>query len=129
MGWERSGLVEIPWSELLSQKTIVAPDGRSLPAQVVQSGSERRLLLEASAVPSLGYRAFPLVNSLASHEPEAAHFIVTPELLENSYYRMKLNPQGQILSLYDKTNHREVLTGPGNVLQLFEDRPLQGEAW
>jgi alpha-mannosidase len=50
-------------------------------------------------------------------------------LLENRFYRIRLNAHGQITSLFDKRNAREVLTAPGNVLQMFEDRSINGEAW
>src|SRR5215216_5388371 len=55
--------------------------------------------------------------------------MVTPTLLENRFYRLDLNSSGQITSLFDKRNQREVLTAPGNVLQIFEDRAINGEAW
>lgn len=31
--------------------------------------------------------------------------------------------------IYDKTAQREVLAGTGNVFQLFEDKPLNFDAW
>lgn len=48
---------------------------------------------------------------------------------ENPYYRMTLNPLGQIESLFDKRVGREVLTGKGNVLLAFEDYPACYDAW
>ena len=41
------------------------------------------------------------------------------------------NEQGQIERLYDKENKRSVLAEGerGNVLQMFEDKPLDNDAW
>ncbi|ANF95609.1 alpha-mannosidase [Paenibacillus bovis] len=47
------------------------------------------------------------------------------------FYEMEWNEAGQLTRLYDREAEREVLT-PGaraNVLQLFEDKPLNFDAW
>jgi alpha-mannosidase len=49
--------------------------------------------------------------------------IVTP------FYAIKWNDQGQIVSLIDRKVKREALCGPGNQLQIFEDRPHNLDAW
>ncbi len=56
---------------------------------------------------------------------------VGPSLLENRWYRLELNAQGQITRLYDKEQGREVLAAGerANVFQLFEDKPNNFDAW
>lgn len=54
---------------------------------------------------------------------------VTPTLLENRFYKLTLDTQGHMTFLWDKRSQREVWTAPGNVLQIFEDRSIDGEAW
>jgi alpha-mannosidase len=125
LAWPRAGLVEIPFSETLDGKTLSAGEGALL-SQVITSGEEKRLLLETGSIPSLGYRAFPIVSL---SQQEAGEMTVTPTLLENRFYRLHINARGQITSLFDKRNNREVLTAPGNMLQIFEDRSIDGEAW
>ena len=128
LAWARDGLIELPWTESWERKTLMLDDGNLLLSQMVGSGEDRRLLLEVRSIPSLGYRAFPIV--LRSHEePEDHKLTVTPTLLENHFYRLTLDSRGHITSLFDKRNGREVLAAPGNVLQIFEDRPSDGEAW
>lgn len=48
---------------------------------------------------------------------------------ENDYYILTLNNAGQIVKLFDKRVHREVLTDKGNVLIAFEDNPTKYDAW
>jgi alpha-mannosidase len=125
LAWPRQGLVELPWSEELDGKALSTDEGQLL-SQVVASGKEKKLLFETDSVPSLGYRAFPIV---AGSQQDAHEMTITPTLLENRFYRILLNAHGQITSLFDKRSGREVLTAPGNVLQIFEDRSINGEAW
>jgi alpha-mannosidase len=128
LAWSREGLIELPWSDSLADKTLSTEDGQLLLSQTIGSDEEKRLLLEVGSIPSLGYRAFPIASH--SREDAAGHEItVTPTLVENRFHRLTLDPRGQILSLFDKRSGRELLTAPGNVLQLFEDRSIDGEAW
>jgi len=55
----------------------------------------------------------------------------TEKRIENKYYVIKLDKNGQIASLYDKKNKREVLKKGqvANRLELYEDYPRQYDAW
>ncbi|MEM9344220.1 MAG: glycoside hydrolase family 38 C-terminal domain-containing protein [Pseudomonadota bacterium] len=50
-------------------------------------------------------------------------------VLENAMLRIDVNAAGQLVEVYDKTANRQVLSGLGNTLQVFEDRPLVWDAW
>ncbi len=50
-------------------------------------------------------------------------------VLENDRLRAAIGADGLIRSLIEKGPGREGLTGPGNRLQLFEDRPIANDAW
>jgi alpha-mannosidase len=52
-----------------------------------------------------------------------------PLVLENAHLRAELSPAGTVLSLIDKETGREALAAPGNQLELYEDRPVQFDAW
>ncbi len=50
-------------------------------------------------------------------------------VLENAHLRAALSPDGTLLSLVERSSGREALTDPGNRLELYEDRPLEFDAW
>src|SRR5205823_8033761 len=50
-------------------------------------------------------------------------------VLENALVRAELAEDGSLLSLVHKPTGRETLARPGNRLELYEDRPLQFDAW
>jgi alpha-mannosidase len=50
--------------------------------------------------------------------------------LENEFLKVRLDPKtGWITSLFDKVAQREVLAGPGNVLEAIVDEPKEMSAW
>lgn len=117
LSWPRSGLVELPCT----------PELEGLNIQKIEGG--RKALVPVSDVPSLGYRAYALAQQAAEEAP--AEMVVETGTLENRFYRIELNERGQMTSIYDKRCGREVLApnARGNVLQAFEDKPMNFDAW
>ena len=121
LSWPRSEPVEIAQAQA---------DKLGLPSQALANG---QALVRVEAVPSMGYRWFePDTNSQAK---PANGLSVSANLLENKFYRLELDDLGQISRLQDKTGYagagREVLRPGemGNVLQFFEDKPVEFDAW
>jgi alpha-mannosidase len=49
--------------------------------------------------------------------------------LENAHLRVQLGENGTVESVVDKATGREALAAPGNRLELYEDLPVQFDAW
>jgi alpha-mannosidase len=49
--------------------------------------------------------------------------------MENSMLRIEWDDRGLLTSIVDKEAQREVLNGPGNLLQLHDDNPALHDAW
>ena len=114
---------------------VAVPGGR---AGIYRDGEGNTLTAQAAGdvtyvavkhVPAMGASVI-LFEEAAEKEAEGCFRICGKEI-ETPYYRMSLNDAGQITELYDKTFDREVLAEGqrGNVLQMFEDKPLQYDAW
>lgn len=58
-------------------------------------------------------------------------FTLDDGMLETPYYRIHMNEEGNLTEIYDKENGRQVLRegGLGNVLTIYEDKPLGNDAW
>jgi alpha-mannosidase len=50
-------------------------------------------------------------------------------VLENEHLRAELGEDGSIRSLFHKASGRETLAEPGNRLELYDDRPVEFDAW
>jgi alpha-mannosidase len=141
--WERTepALAEIvvppdaatakPWAGTVR---MTDGEGKSIPAQVLQrrvqgEGVTFRVLFLAEGVPSLGYKLYRAVPAEEEGTVTAAVTAGANEL-ENEFLKVRLDPKtGWIASLYDKTARREVLAGPGNVLEAITDEPKEMSAW
>jgi alpha-mannosidase len=54
---------------------------------------------------------------------------VTDHRMENELLRVEWDDRGVLTSIWDKEARREVLSGPGNMLQLHDDNPKRWDAW
>jgi alpha-mannosidase len=66
------------------------------------------------------------VNVARSVDPEVS---VTDHTMENELLRVEWDDRGLLTSIWDKEVGREVLSGPGNLLQLHDDNPKKWDAW
>jgi alpha-mannosidase len=102
------------------------PDGKPVPTQVLsRSGNQVRLLFLAN-VPS---------TSLVTYDvrPEAAPagtgtLKAANNVLENDYFKVTIDANGDISSIYDKVNKQEALKAPAR-LALAYHNPGQFPAW
>jgi alpha-mannosidase len=124
LNWMRS---EVIYYSVESENCEVYDlDGNLLPSQIT---FDHQLCFLASNIPSLGYRVFWLCPqkklNLLVEDKNNSEFI-----LENNYIKVKINPEiGEIESIFDKNNQKEILQSSGNELQFFKDQGQYWDAW
>lgn len=101
---------------------VSGPNGKEVPAQI----SEGKVVFVAKA-PSVGYAVYE-VHASAGAPGEAAALQVSESSLENSYYRVKLNTDGDVASIFDKSLGKELLAAPAR-LAISYDNPEHWPAW
>ena len=72
-------------------------------------------------IPALGYKVV--------QKQSADECTVSPNSLENSRVKVVFDEKYNLVSVYDKQNGREALSGIGNELRAFEDFPRNSDAW
>lgn len=127
--WVREDLVQIEEAHLPSDSVFLDAEGNVLPAQY----SNGRWTVAVSNVPPLGsttirYRA---EAPSSSAKAEAAPFRLDGRTIKTPHYEIEWNEAGQLSRIYDLDNRRNVLAerSLGNVLQVFEDKPINFDAW
>jgi alpha-mannosidase len=124
LGKKRNDLIEFE-----SDNTVESlKDPIENKAYPVQKVSSNKYLAYVEDVPSKGYKAYALS---ADKIPGNTGMVVTEKRMENKFFDIVFNEKGNIQSIYDKVNKRNVLKPgqAGNVLQVFEDRPRSDENW
>ncbi|MNV23479.1 alpha-mannosidase [compost metagenome] len=124
--WELTELVEITIEPGMETGHWINTEGKPLQAQ--REGD--RWIIEVSDIPSLGYTTISFVADVNS-EPLSTPFKLNESGISTPHLEIAWNEQGQLSSIYDKHEQRQVLANGshGNVFQVFEDKPLAHEAW
>ncbi|MBN2431906.1 MAG: alpha-mannosidase [Acidobacteria bacterium] len=132
LAWPRSDFVQVALPAGHDQWRLLDHAGNELPLEVAAEPAPGRLMagFVAEEVPSVGYRLYEL-------RPEAPrisdqHLHARDLTLENTVHRLTVDSRtGHVISLFDKRLQREFVPAGGamNVLQAFEDRPENWDAW
>lgn len=101
---------------------FTTPDGIALPSQRCDGGYTVELETQALSVTGFCFKS-------GKGESKASPFSLNGDGIETPYYSIEFNEKGSIRSIFDKENNREVLKGDGNRLEIFEDKPIDHDAW
>ncbi|HEY6292376.1 MAG TPA: polysaccharide lyase family protein [Terriglobia bacterium] len=110
LSWKRSGLVA---TDLDAGDSVVEyPDKTPVALEVLtKHPGYNHVRFLAHDVPSLGYRCYQVVEPHEHSSPEPGEAsLPTADVLENTYYRIEVDPQaGAIKSVLDKQINRELV--------------------
>ena len=117
----RDDVVEAVIAGATQTVRVIGPDGKEVPAQAEAAG---KVLFVAQA-PSVGYAVYDVQPGASS---AASELHVSESSLENARYRVQLDQNGDVSSIFDKRLNRELLSGPIR-LAISTDNPRQWPAW
>lgn len=130
LAWQRTDLVRyaLPYDGQ-ADYVVVDEKGHEIPSQILHTGKYgRELLFIAHNVPSLGYATYEL------RRQKSATSVPTPRssawTIANDLFSVTVDStSGWVSSIRVAPGGREILSGPGNQLQLLEDLPTEYDAW
>jgi alpha-mannosidase len=106
---------------------VYDPKGKEVPSQI-QARQEGALdILFLAKAPSVGFSVYDV---RPSQDPcrIVTNLFVTDTTLENERYLVKLDENGDVRSLWDKTLQKEILGAPAR-LAFLKDAPAEWPAW
>jgi len=128
LAWERTDPIQV--------QAALAP---SLPhaQQATDWEGNTVFLLDGARLPPCGVQIVPVASDAWSGEasvlpvPRATYAYEETIILQNEYYELWIDAQGEISRLYDRRVERDILAPgqTGNQLIAYEDRPLNFDAW
>ncbi|MFD2611188.1 alpha-mannosidase [Paenibacillus gansuensis] len=127
VSWKRDGLALLQGADAeQSSARWTDSRGRLLVSQTDKQG----VWIKMAEVPPMGYQTIYPAGKAVQVSKELP-FRFTPTGISTPYYEMSWNECGQFTRIYDKQAAREVLKPEerGNVLQVYEDKPLDWDAW
>jgi alpha-mannosidase len=107
---------------------VIGPDGKDVPAQVEASENGPAKVLFLAKVPSIGFAVFDVQPSDSAPAASDSELQASKESLENSRYRVHVDENGDVSSIYDKKTSKELLHEPIR-LAIITDNPRQWPAW
>lgn len=126
LSWNRTDLINLTIPDDVTIQKIIDNKGK----EYIFQQNNNQVQLIAEDVPQSGYKTFWLHKGKSGKKTNSLK--ITETTLENKYFRIEINPDnGNIHKMYDKLNKREVFANgqEGNVLQFFEDKPAEWDAW
>ena len=102
---------------------VIGPDGKEVPSQLEASG---RVLFLAK-VPSVGFAVYD-VRPADAASAASSPLKVTESSLENARYRVAIDANGDVSSIYDKSIQHELLAAPAR-LALQTEHPFDWPGW
>lgn len=115
LGFQVSDIAEIELALPKAPKGVSVCDaeGRKVTAQLIEYKEGKAHILIDATVPPMGYAVYDVRTSGSTTEHQATE----ANTLENSLYKLTLDRNGDIVSLTDKKNHKE-LVKPGKAIRL-----------
>lgn len=108
--------------------TVYNEKGKKVPAQLIKYENGRAHILVAASVPASGYVVYDVREGGANARAAQS---ASGNVLENSVYKITLDKNGDIVSLMDKKNNKELVKeGKAIRLALFtENKSYNWPAW
>jgi alpha-mannosidase len=122
--WKQSGLVWIQ-GEDVGRFSWKAEDGRELLVQQSKEGC----WIKIDNIPSLGFTRITCERKII--EEKQGKITFGRNSVHSPFYDVEWDDKtGHLKRIFDKTYDREVLSSKkGNVFQVFEDKPIDFDAW
>lgn len=126
--FEVTDIVEISFEGMPANASVYDNNGKRVPSQMVVEDGVRKLLVSATVAP-VGYAVYDVRKGGSSKA--SAVLKASDKGMENSVYKLAFDANGDICSIVDKRNGRELVeSGKAVRLALFtENRSYRWPAW
>ncbi|UCC43787.1 MAG: chitobiase/beta-hexosaminidase C-terminal domain-containing protein [Candidatus Zixiibacteriota bacterium] len=106
---------------------VFDPDGVEVPSNVLESWEDSLHICFLASVPSVGYAVYDVWPTAGPSELHT-NLSVTSRTLENERYLVRVDEAGDVSSIYDKQQDRELLAYP-ITFEFLTNTPKRWPAW
>jgi alpha-mannosidase len=106
---------------------VTGPDAKEVPSQLEPGDGGAAKVLFLASVPSVGFAVYD-VQPADRQASANSDLQVSESSLENARYRLKIDENGDVASIYDKQLNHELLSAPAR-LAFQTEKPHDWPAW
>jgi alpha-mannosidase len=117
---------ELAYAKLPVNVMVVDKNDKVVPSQIISSKENKLVIIFLAQLTSAGLAVYDVRET--TEVPAASKLIVTDQSLENSFFKVMIDANGDISSIYDKKALKEVLSKPAS-LQFQKENPASWPAW
>jgi alpha-mannosidase len=118
--------IELAYPKIPVNVKVTDKDGNLVPSQIISSKANILKVIFLAKLPSAGISVFNV--SETTDKPAVSELKVTDKTLENRFFVVRIDENGDIEGIYDKTAAREVLSKPAS-LQFQLEAPSDWPSW
>jgi len=106
---------------------VFDPDNKEIPVQIIQTTKDQIKIVFLSNVPPLGLVCYD-IQPVDKPEDYKTTLSSGKNNLDNEYYKVTINENGDISSIIDKKLGKEILSAPAR-LEFHKEYPIYWPAW
>lgn len=126
LSYDRDDIVEFDLPVGIDTPLIIDENNLEYDCQLIE---DNKAIFYAKGIPSKGYRVYHIKN--VKNINQKSEVIIKDDMIENKFFKLDFNEDGNIISFYDKVSERQVIKDklPFNQLIAFEDKPSDFDNW
>jgi alpha-mannosidase len=107
--------------------SVLDPDSKERPFQVLSKTKNSLKILFQANLPSMGLTCFD-VQTIKNAGADKNTLVTGKNFLENEYYKVVINVNGDVSSIIDKKQNKELLSAPAR-MEFLKEHPEYWPAW
>ena len=119
---------EMEYDKMPAHIKVYNAKGKEVPSQIISRNDNKIKFLFLAKVPSVGVAVYDVRESSTKSKITSPLLSIEPNTMENKYYKVTLDDNGDISSIIDKLENRELLKRPAR-LEFQHEIPKKEPAW
>jgi alpha-mannosidase len=118
--------IDLQYQKLPQNIKVVDKNGTTVPSQIIAAEGNKLSVIFLASLPSAGLSVYDVQET--QDKPQQSTLKAINSSLENDYFKITIDINGDIAGIYDKHTQREVLSQPAS-LQFLKENPSDWPAW
>ena len=119
---------ELAFDSMPPHLKVYDSKGKEVPSQIISRKENRIKFIFVAHVPSMGVAVYDVQESAIPSKLTTSVLSIEPNTLENEYYKVTINDDGDISSIVDKKENRQILSKPSH-LEFQHEIPTKEPSW